>query len=237
MKKFPYFTTFFALITLILCVSVGYLISTLVVTTNLFQTTSKVESQNTTYYLLSIYQNESKEVCENLKSEYQEKNCAGYIYEKDGEFHIIASIYDNPNDAELVKSSLEANGYSVEILPYTITNLTLEGNFSNKEQQILKDCLQIRNKTYKSLYDVSISLDTNIYDELTARLNVNEINSSFLTTKNNFETLFAEKNNANIKNIRDTFESISNELENLTNSKNNFSQAIKLTYCNIILNN
>ena len=92
-------------------------------------------------------------------------------------------------------------------------------------------------KIYKSLYDVSVSLDTNVYDELTARFNVNEIYSNFLTTKNNFETLFSEKNNNDIKTIRELFNTISSELEILTNSKENFSSAIKLAYCNIILAN
>lgn len=237
MKKFPYFTTFFAFLTLVLCVSVGYLISTLVVTTNLFQTTSKVESQNNTYYLLSIYQNENKEDCENNLQNFQNQGCAGYIYENDGKYHIIASIYDNVNDAELVKSSLQANGYTVEILNYKISGFSLEGNFSTPEQQVLKDCLQVQNKIYKSLYDVSVSLDTNVYDELTARFNVNETYSNFLTTKNNFETLFSEKNNNDIISIRELFNTISSELETLTNSKENFSSAIKLAYCNIILAN
>ena len=235
MKKFPYFTTFFAFLTLILCVSVGYLISTLVVTTNLFQTTSKVESQNLTYYLLSIYQSENKDECETLKSEFQNKGCAGYIYEDNNTFYIIASIYDNVNDAELVKSSLKVDGYNAEILSYSLDNLSLEGNFSSKEQQVIKECLQIRYTTYKSLYDISISLDTNVYDEITARLNVNEIYSDFLTTKNNFETLFSENQSVNISSIREIFNIISTELENLTNSKDDFSNKVKLAYCNILL--
>lgn len=235
MKKFPYFYTFFTLILFSLCVSVGYLISTYIVSANLFQATTKVETPQTSYFLLSIFQDNSKENCVKVQKGFQDKNCAGYIYEENGKFYIIASIYDNINDAELVKSNLENNGYSIEILNYSTENLTFEGNFSNKEQEIIKNCLQIRGKTYKDLYDVSISLDTNVCDELTCRLKINEIYSTFLTTKNNFETLFFEQNNVTISKIREIFENIENELKFLTETKENLSSQIKLAYCNIIL--
>lgn len=232
MKKFPYFLTFFIMIAILLCLSVGYLISTVLVTTNLFQTALKIEQQ-ATYHLLSIYQSENKENCEKLKSEFQKKNCAGYIYEEDGTFHIIASIYDNKNDAELVKNRLILDGFDAKILNYSENSHTFEGNFSQKESEVLKDCLQAKNNIYKSLYDISVSLDTNLYDELTAKFNVNEVYSKFLTTKGNFETLFKDK--SSFKGIREEFNLIKDELENLSKVETNFSQSVKLAYCNIVL--
>ncbi len=234
MKKFPYFSTFFVLISVFLCVSIGYLCSTLLLSSNLFTTTSKVENLTNTYYLLTIFHDETQENCQNVQADFQNQNFAGYIFEKDGVYYIIASIYDNANDAELVKNTL-ANEFDVEILTYQSENIILEGEFSMTEQQVLKEGLQVQNKTYKELYDVSISLDTNVYDELTARLKINEIYSNFLTTKNNFETIFFENEDDEIEKIRASFDLIEKELAALTTCKENLSSQIKLTYSTIIL--
>ena len=39
-----------------------------------------------------------------------------YIYETDGKFHLISSVYESVNDAELVKNNLKLNSVEVEIL-------------------------------------------------------------------------------------------------------------------------
>lgn len=242
MKKFPYFLTFSAVLCLLLCVSVGYLISTCIVSSNLFQTTTNVESGEKSYYLISIYQDEIFENCQKVQSEFQNKNCAGYIYQDSEKYHLIASIYSNVNDAELVKSNLKTNGYNAEILEKKIENTKLEGNFTNKETEILKDCFSIKDETYKSLYDISISLDTDVIDEINAKLKVNETFANFVATKNNFETLFSKDESTEISNLRKEFEQIYEYLSNLSNEtyeneNQTFSSLIKLTYCKIILEN
>ncbi len=237
MKKFPYFVTFSALLALLTCISFGYLISTLIVSANLFQTTQKVESGQNTYYLLSVYSAESLEKAENELENFSDTNFGLYIYENDGSYHIIASCYKNNNDAELVKSNLKTNGIEAEILKIKKESVVLEGSFSSNEELILKDCLSTTNNIYNDLYDITVSLDTGVTDKVTAKLKINEVYSNFLTTKNNFETLFSANTNSEISNIRASFTKIDEILLDLTNSTQdrNLSAQIKYSIAKLII--
>ena len=236
MKKFPYFVTFSALLALLTCVSFGYLVSTLIVSANLFQPSQKVESGQNTYYLLSVYSSESLEETENEAENFSDTNFGLYIYENENTFHLIASCYKNNNDAELVKNNLKANGIEAEILKLQKDSIILEGNFTQNEEAILKDCLAIILNIYTELNDISVSLDTAIIDEVTAKLKINEVYSKVLTTKNNFETLFKVNSSADIKNIREDFSQIDEILLDLTNTdNNNLSAQIKYSYTKLII--
>ena len=237
MKKFPYFVTFSALLALLTCVSFGYLVSTLIVSANLFQTTQKVEGGQNTYYLLSVYSAKSLEEAESEAKNFSDTNFGLYIYENDDAYHIIASCYKNNNDAELVKSNLKTNGIEAEILKIKKESVVLEGSFSSNEELILKDCLSTTNNIYNDLYDITVSLDTNVTDEVTAKLKINEVYSNFLTTKNNFETLFSANTSSEIANIRENFTKIDEILLDLTNSTQdrNLSAQIKHSYTKLIV--
>ena len=237
MKKFPYFVTFSALLALLTCVSFGYLVSTLIVSANLFQTTQKVEGGQNTYYLLSVYSAKSLEEAESEAKNFSDTNFGLYIYENDDAYHIIASCYKNNNDAELVKSNLKTNGIEAEILKIKKESVVLEGSFSSNEELILKDCLSTTNNIYNDLYDITVSLDTNVTDEVTAKLKINEVYSNFLTTKNNFETLFSANTSSEIANIRENFRKIDEILLDLTNSTQDhkLSAQIKYSYTKLIV--
>ena len=230
MKKFPYFATFSVVLALLTCVSIGYLLSTFIVSANLFQVAQKVESGQNTYYLLSVYSAESLEEAENELENFSDTNFGLYIYENDDAYHIIASCYKNNNDAELVKSNLKTNGIEAEILKLTKPSIILEGNFSESEENVLKESLAVADSVFQSLYDITVSLDTGVTDEVTAKLKINEVYSNFLTKKNNFETLFKVNTNSDIANMRTSFVKINEILLDLTNSTQDHSLSAQIKY-------
>lgn len=237
MKKFPYFATFSVVLALLTCVSIGYLLSTFIVSANLFQVAQKVESGQNTYYLLSVYSAESLEEAENEVENFSDTNFGLYIYKNENSYHIIASCYKNNNDAELVKSNLKTNGIEAEILKLTKPSIILEGNFSESEENVLKESLAVADNVFQSLYDITVSLDTGVTDEVTAKLKINEVYSNFLTKKNNFETLFKVNTNSDIANMRTSFTKIDEILLDLTNSTqdHNLSAQIKYSIAKLIL--
>lgn len=238
MKKFPYFTTFAVTLSVLLCISIGYFISTCIVSTNLFQLTKKVESAQTSFYALSIYTSDNEDDLIAVKKDFQKQNCAGYIYHSD-KFYLIASVYKNANDAELVKNNLSVNGYNAEVVKVDIPAFYLEGNFSSQEEEILRLALNCKDKIFENLYDISISLDTQIISETEAKLKVNETYSNFVTAKNNFETIFKSNRLNDIEKLRSEFERVEEILENLTKENleegQTYSSLIKITYCKILL--
>ena len=171
----------------------------------------------------------------------QAQNGAGYVFKQDDKFYLLASVYENLNDAELVKNNLQTGGTDCEIVCITLPTISVEGNFSNDEKNVLANCLKAKMDIFKKLYDVSISLDTNLLDATKAKLECNSIYSFAVTTKANFDTCFGTQNdNATLKNLQQTLEKINSTLENLINEKyesanQTFSSLIKLSYCKILL--
>ena len=223
MKKFPYFITFSVTLLLLTCVSIGYLLSTIIVSANLFQSTERVDGGQNTYYLLSIF---SSQNLSEVQAEVAPENYADYVYKEGETYHLIVSCHKNQGDAELVKNSLTSSGKNVEILKIKKENITIEGNFSAKEEDILKNSILIASKIFDDLYDLSVSIDTGLDSEMTAKLKVNEIYSNFLANKNNFETLFERSSLAEIEMIKDNYEKIDVMLSSLS-QESSLSKAIK----------
>ena len=223
MKKFPYFITFSVTLLLLTCVSIGYLLSTIIVSANLFQSTERVDGGQNTYYLLSIF---SSPNLSEVQAEVAPENYADYVYKEGETYHLIVSCHKNQGDAELVKNSLTSSGKNLEILKIKKENITIEGNFSAKEEDILKNSILISSKIFDDLYDLSVSIDTGLDSEITAKLKVNEIYSNFLANKNNFETLFEPSSLAEIEMVKDNYEKIDVMLCSLSQEPS-LSKAIK----------
>lgn len=240
MKKFSILSLLLMIVGLCACVSCGYLISTAIVTSNLFQYSSVVSCDDQTVYAISMTSGTTEAELSSSKQELQTQNGAGYIYEKDDKFYLIASIYENFNDAELVKNNLQTSGVKTEILTIVLEKSMVEGNFSADEKTILTNCLKSKIETFKNLYDVAISLDTNVFDKTKAKLECNTIYSENVSTKANFDTFFKQSNNTSIQSLQSTLTATNNCLSNLISENydtttQTFSSLIKQTYCKILL--
>lgn len=243
MKKFSLFSTLFIIVSLCACVSSGYFLSSVIISSGLFQTTSHVSSEKETFFAISFKHSNNETDLQNFVKSLHSANGAGYIFDREEGCHLIASIYDNENDAQLVKNNLNLNNYDCEILKIETPQKAIEGAFAVEEKEILQKCLKIKTEIFKALYDVAISLDTNIVDKAKAKLECNNIYSNFIATKTNFETFFDENNlSYDLLNLKTELDDINQRLSNLIGEKyvsvsQTFSSLIKLCYCQILLNN
>lgn len=241
MKNFSLLSLLIVVLGICACISCGYLLSTALVATNLFQHTAVVASEEQTVYGVSLANSTEKEELASKIIPLQAQNGAGYVFEQNGKFFLVSSIYENLNDAELVKNNLQASGTECEVVSIGLSTISVEGNFSNDEKNILTNCLKAKMDIFKKLYDVSISLDTNLLDETKAKLECNSIYSFAVTTKANFDTCFGtQTNNVSLNNLQQLLEKTNTTLENLINENydndnQTFSSLIKLSYCQILL--
>ncbi len=172
--------------------------------------------------------------------ELQSSNGAGFVLEKEGCFYLIASAYESINDAELVKNNLKQSSVEAEILTFEKEKIMIEGNFNLQEKEILQDTLKCNLNLFKRLYDVAISLDTGVVDKNKAKVECNNIYSSFIATKTNFESFFKDENlSDDLLQIKNNLQNINNSLstlasENYQTSSQTFSSLIKQTYCKIL---
>lgn len=239
MKKFSFLTLSILVLGLMACISCGYLISTGLVNSNLFQFTSVVSFDKQTVYAISMAKSQLKNEIEAQKNDLQSKTGAGYIYEKGNYFYLIASLYENINDAELVKNNLKTNNIETEIINIELENLKIEGSFSPEEKSVLTSAIKADYDTFRSLYDVAISLDTGLFDKTKAKLECNAVYSNHVSTKSNFETMFKKTTNKNLLSLQKQLEQTNEILSDLINEKYNtnnqdFSSLIKFCYCKIL---
>lgn len=240
MKKFSVLSFFIFVVAICSCISCGYLISTAIVTSSLFQYTSVVSSDSQNLYAISMTNSTSENDLTSQKENLQSQNGAGYIYEKDGNFYLIASIYENYNDAELVKNNLKTNGIEAEILTITLDTIQIEGNFTADEKTMLSNGIKSSVETFKKLYDVAISLDTSVFDKTKAKIECNTIYSNNVSIKANFDTYFKDTKDDNLKKLQSTLTKTNDYLSNLISENydtqtQTFSSLIKQTYCEILL--
>ena len=238
MKKFSFLSAIIFLVGVCCCVSCGYLVSNALVLT--FQTINSVSIESQTVYAISTFSSDEKNNVEEQKENLQKQNGAGFVFQFDSKYHLVASVYENQNDAEKVKKNLQTAGLSAEILKIETPKKEVEGNFSNEEKTVLTNCLKSNFEIFKKLYDISISFDTKIFDETKAKLECNNVFSSHVSTKSNFDTLFKNHPSPALKeasqNLKNVQEILSNLIaENFDSSGQTFSSLIKQSYCNILL--
>ena len=152
---------------------------------------------------------------------------AGYIY-TDDEYYVVASIYENEADAKKVKESLVVTKPTTTIKNIEIKSVTFSGNLSSQEKSTITNTLGIFKTTYKKLYDISVSLDTGVIQEINARLSVNELASSVNEIKDNFNTVFNSTQTKNLITIKNAVDKLSTALNSLiNNSKVPYTSYIK----------
>ena len=158
------------------------------------------------------------------------------MFFSDGYYHCLASLYENKNDAEHVKTKLAEEEVESEILTIVLPPKVVKGSFNTNEKEIMTDCLESNYQIFRKLYDVAISLDTKICDQSKAKLDCNSIYSQLISTKTNFQTFFKD----NFEDVKDNLnknEKILTDLisENYESAGQTLSSFIKLAYCKILL--
>lgn len=236
MKKFSIFSVFFIFLGVLTCVSTGYFFSSIILSSNIFQFANVITTEKQVFYGLSMMSSAQKDEVETEVKSLQSQNGGGVIFEKDERFYLLASAYENRPDAEKVLKNLNLDG--LEIVEIECEKMSIEGNFSSDEKTILSLCLKSKTELFKSLYDVAISLDTNLIDVKKAKLDCNNIFSKHIENKTNLEILF-KNNSKEIENLKlqmSKFENILSNLiaENYSSASQTFSSLIKESYLKIL---
>lgn len=161
---------------------------------------------------------------------------AGYIYMDDKNFYIFASIYENEEDAKKVLSNIKPTYKTSDVLKIDILSINLSSNLETQEKKTMENCLNAFINSYKKLYDISISLDTSIINEINARLSINELGSDVSKLYSNFNTLFTSLTNSNLVRIKSALEELLNCIDYLIKNSNTepYTSSIKNTYCEIV---
>jgi len=156
---------------------------------------------------------------------------AGYILSED-QYYVVASVYNNEADAKKVQESLIITRPTTIIKKIEILPISISSNLSSQEKNTLTETFLTFKTTYKKLYDLSVSLDTGVIQEINARLSINELASEISEKKDNFSTVFSSSYTKNLLEIKKAMDDLSNAISKLVNtSKTPYSSYIKYAYC------
>ena len=240
MKKFSISSLLIFVIGLGICISCSWFFSSAILSANFSTSTGKISFEKQTVYAICTNKTTDPTQLDDAQNTLQSQNGAGFVLEKDGQFLLLASLYQNQSDAEKVKSNLVASGTNCSVEKLSIPAKSISGNFTNQQKTILTQCLKLNLEIFKDLYDVAISLDTKVFDKPTAKLECNNIFSKVISVKTNFETFFEndlaktsfKEINSSLKKTEECLSKLIGE--NFENSGQTFSSLIKLTYFKIL---
>ena len=232
---------FFSVVCLIVCVALSLTLadffSNVITTTAFSSTTGKIKGGSFSIYAIKLYSAATQAQANDLSANAKQKNCAGYIYMTNTEYMILASGYENLSDAEKVETNLKKSEIQCEIVTIDFPKLELSTNFSSTEKTTLENAVGIFRSLYKKLYDLSVTVDTNLSTEIESKLELANIISDFTKIKASFESIFNSRITTEILELKLSLANVNKILDNLSNFSDStipYSAQIKHSYFEIL---
>ncbi len=222
------------------CLIIAFYLSNIIIRTD--NNSDSVKSNSFELYLLSLSKSQLEKEAITISGDYQKIGAGGFIW-KDGEYyHVISSAYVNKNDAILVQNSIKTNqSIDSEIITVKFKEKEILGTFTNEEAKVLTKALNCYQEYYLNIYDIAISLDTSVYNEISARLAVNNSHNNLATTIANFETLFKDSIVSPIKSLKTSLDNAKKSSQALCggtpiNQCQTYSSILKYRYLEVLYN-
>lgn len=189
-------------------------------------------------YCISLGEYTSSSQATSKVEESLKKGGGGFVFKDDNIYHVLASAYEKENDAKLVQQNLAESGISSKIIIIEISKPQLKDVSSEQQKKSFLQALSQLKTTYVMLYDISVSLDTEAFDETKAKIEI-------IAVKGNLESMLEKTNKGETsvdgiyyQMIKNTYSQTETILENLKNYENidgiTLSAKIKNAYLNII---
>lgn len=190
-------------------------------------------------YLLSLSKSQVKTEALSSCPDYQQIGAGGYVYQKDNYYYVVSSAYLNKNDAVLVQNSLTSSDIKSEIVLVKFKSFSIAGNFDSSQSKVLSKAISSPIEFYKEIYDIAISLDTSVYNEISARMAVNNAHNNLSASIDNFAVMFENYTDEIFKSITLFLQKIKDISQNLCggtllNNNQTYSSLLKYRYLEIL---
>lgn len=222
-----------------LCLGIAHIISALVIPTST-QVNANLSTPTFKIYFISLSKSQLENSAYSLASDYQKLGAGGYVWKNQDYYHIIASCYEKENDAILVQNNIKLNlNLDSEIFSVEFTPLSYAGDYEQEQKKVLAKSLKTFYITYQSLFDIAISLDTNVYNDISARLAVNSTYSALNAVVTDYNTIFANTQVQPLQILGHHLSQAGSILENLCSGKpvnqgQTYSSLIKYRYTQLL---
>ena len=198
----------------------------------------QLSSNTLSCYAISFEKGLTQSSAESLANDYRKIGAGGYVWQTDQYYYVLSSVYLNKSDALLVQNSIQQNhNLTSSIIEFQIPQISVSLNLDSEEKKVLQKALNAHENAYKQLFDIALSLDTNVYNEISARLAINTTFSSINTINADYRVLFEQ-----IDELQTLTQSLQNLIETLQklcsgitiSSGQTMSSTIKYRYTQIL---
>ncbi len=222
-----------------ICLGFAQVISYLIIPTST-QVSQGLATPSFKLYMISLAKSQLENSAASLAGDYQKLGAGGYVWKYNGYYHVIASCYEKENDATLVQNNIKINhNLESEIFTVDFNTLSLSGDYDSDGKKVLIKALKSFYSAYQELFDIAISLDTSVYNEISARLAINNVYSSVNSTLTDFNTLYKDSQIQTLSLLGRHLDKAVNILENLCavkleNPNQTYSSIIKYRYTQLL---
>ena len=236
MKKNKFFVLVFSVVCVGLCVVVAGLLSSVITVSG--GSVSAGTFSGFKVFAISLGEFASESSAQTLAQQTSQRGGAGFVYESDNLYYVLASAYEEENDAKLVQKNLSEGGTTSKIIEIEVSQPEFNGISSEEQKKSFLSALSQIKSTFVMLYDISISLDTGATDETKAKIEIIAANGDLEVALKKITRGESAIDGIYYQQISNTFneiEDILNELKDYENiSGVSLSSKIKFGYLSII---
>ncbi|MGN1207839.1 MAG: hypothetical protein ACI4TI_00015 [Christensenellales bacterium] len=235
-KKHKGFAVFFVLFCLFVVIFFSISFSNFLVVGKVVNAGSTFVQDTKILYALSLNSCSNKSQALELSSEQQKQGGAGFVFESDGKFFVISSIYSSLKDCQKVKQNLSGSGINSDIVKITLLPISIKINLNSSSSTILSQAINSFYENYLTLYKLSIEFDQQKIDVSKLKSSVKNLFESNATILQNFSKCFSTSSNASLLYVKIYLKKANSILENFLSKdeSSNLSSEIKQTYCQMI---
>lgn len=144
-------------------------------------------------YFVATAKSQLESEASSLAKDTMANGCGGYVWKNENYFYAISSAYENKNDATLMSNSLENKNIKNEIFCIDFPAKNVLTEFEKKEEKSLfLTATYSFYSSFKTLFDISVCLDTNLYDEEKAMLEISNLQRTIDEIMKNFDSIFGD---------------------------------------------
>ncbi len=230
------FTLSFCVISVAIMLTMADLFSSLITVGGFSFVNENISLSEYNMYAVCTSSYQTKVMASEFSETIKSQGGAGFVYMNKDSYYIVASMYENEADAKKVLEKNIESKPDASILKINIPPINISSNLESQEKATVNSCLSIFKNCYKKLYDISVSIDTAVTTEVSARLDVNQLLSEVQTNLNNFNILFTNNITSDLLCIKLGVEDVVKMLKTLVESASiyPFTALVKEAYCNII---
>lgn len=195
-------------------------------------------SKSFSIYFVAVAKSQIKsEACTLAKDKIAENN-AGYVWENENYYYVINSAYENKNDAELVGLNLSQKNIKNDIFKVDFSSISIDSPISSKEAtSILNASLDVFLSCYRSLFDISVSLDNNVYDYTKTMFEINRVNAQTDEIMKNYNLIFSEIEIPSLESLSLALSKLNettSHLSQIGEKNNELLSQIRYSYCEVL---